>query len=98
MDKSESNLYYKVLKNLTQQGVTSPKYLAKILDISEELMDTVIQSLLNQGFLKIIDEREFQKEASLQCKFCSFANECSENLPKIFFEISEKGKKMINLN
>jgi len=96
MDKSESNLYYKVLKNLTRQGVTSPKYLAKILDISEVLMDTVIQSLLKQGFLKIIDEGEFQKEASLQCKFCPFVKECSENLPKIFFEISEKGKRMIN--
>lgn len=98
IDKSDSNLYHKVLKNLIQQGVTSPKLLANTLDISKELLDTIIQSLLKQGFLKLIDEGEFQKEASLKCKFCSFANECSENLPKIFFEISEKGKKMINLD
>ncbi len=87
-----SNLFYKVLKNIIDRGVNSKHFLALSLEISEELLDIVLESLLEKGYLKLIDEKEFKKEASLHCKFCPFANTCTENLPTVFYELSEKGK------
>ena len=95
MSKAESNLYLKVLKTTSDHGVNSFHYIARSLDISEELLDMVIQSLLEKGYLKYIDEKEFKKEASYRCKFCPFVKECSENLPSVFYEISQKGKEIL---
>jgi len=97
MSKTDTNLSYKVLKTISEQGVNSFNYLAKSLDVTEELLDFVMESLIEKGYMKYIDESEFQKEAAFKCRFCPFAMECSDKIPHIFYEISQKGKEMINL-
>ena len=95
MNKSSPNLFYKILKEIKDNEVNSLRIIAKTLGITEELLKIIIQSLLEKGYLSIIDNKEFFKEASFACKFCPFANEYSERLPSIFYELSEKGKNMV---
>ncbi|MFW9990337.1 MAG: hypothetical protein ACFFC3_16975, partial [Candidatus Odinarchaeota archaeon] len=71
------------------------KHIAKSLDVSEELLKITIQSLLEKGYLRFHDDKKFYKEASLSCKFCPFSKECSERIPTIFYELSQKGKNKI---
>lgn len=95
MNKSSPNLFYKILKEIKDNEVSSIRITAKTLDITEELLKISIQSLLEKGYLSIIDDKEFFKEASFSCKFCPFVNECSERLPSIFYELSKKGKNTL---
>jgi DNA-binding Lrp family transcriptional regulator len=96
MEKQSSNSYYKVLNIIQRSGVNSIKHIAQILDLSEELLRIIIESLEGKGYLKIINENNFKKENSFACKFCPFANECaSERLPSIFYELSQKGKNIL---
>lgn len=94
MNKKNSNLYIKVIRKIIEKGVSSPHFIAQSLEISEELLNVVINSLLEKGYLNYIDDKEFKKEASFHCKFCPYAKDCSENLPSVFYELSEKGKNI----
>jgi predicted ArsR family transcriptional regulator len=91
----EANLYFRILNIINKTGVNSFKHIAKSLDVSEELLKLAIQSLIEKGYLTFHDESNFYKEASLSCKFCPFSKECSERVPTIFYELSQKGKNKI---
>lgn len=98
MDKSKSNLYYKILKIIQKCGVSSFRQIAKTLDFPEKIIRIIIQSLEERGYFTMINQNEYQKEIPLACKFCPFANECrnSKRLPTIFYELSLKGKNILN--
>jgi len=98
MNKSKSNLYYKILKIIQKCRVNSFREIAKTLDVPEEILRITIQSLEERGYLTMINENEYQKEIPLACKFCPFANECSisKRIPTIFYELSHKGKNTLN--
>ena len=91
------NLYYKVLKSISDHGCNSFRHIAKSLDITEELLKLVLQSLMEKGILILIDESKYHEEfkKSLSCKFCPFAIGCSERIPHIFYEMTSKGKELI---
>ena len=97
MNKADSNLYYKILKIIKDNGVNSFKNIAKTLEISEELLKIIVQSLTKKGYINKIDEMKVQNINTFTCKFCSFANECSERVPKIFYQISLNGKKILEI-
>jgi hypothetical protein len=79
-------------------GVDSFSHIAKKLDLSEELVKIIIQSLVEKSYLREIDDSVYQNEDHYSCKFCPFANGCnnSDRLPSVFYELSNKGKKILN--
>jgi DNA-binding Lrp family transcriptional regulator len=91
MDELEPNLYFKILSIIKNTGVSSFRHIAKSIDVSEELVKIIIQSLLEKGYLTLHDNKIFHEEASFACKFCPFSKECSERIPTIFYELSQKG-------
>jgi hypothetical protein len=48
----------------------------------------------------LINDKDIQKEANFACKFCPFANECSDSdrIPAIFYELTNKGKSILKNN
>ena len=59
MNKSSPNLFYKILKEIKDNEVNSLRIIAKTLDITEELLKIIIQSLLEKGY-EPADERSRQ--------------------------------------
>ena len=98
MKKSTSNLYYKTLKLIQNSGVNNFRDMAKELGVSEYLFKIIINSLEEKEYLRMVNENEFKTGFSLGCKFCPFANDCRKNerIPSLYYEISEKGKKILN--
>ncbi|MHA1689923.1 MAG: hypothetical protein ACTSUN_11415 [Promethearchaeota archaeon] len=89
------NFFYKILTNISESKVCSISGIARDFGVTKEFIAMIINSLVDKGFLKIINENEYKKEPSFACKFCPFANECSERLSKIFYELSKNGKKVL---
>ena len=91
----ESNFFLKFLKAISNMGVCNISNIAKKYNVTEEFIKIVIESLLEIGYMKEINDNDYITEKSFACKLCPFANECSERLPHVFYEISTKGKNKI---
>ena len=98
MNKKPSNLFFKVLKLIQKYGVLNLKTITKEIQISEEMVLSIIESLEKLGYLNHINEGDYNMDKLLACKFCPFANECgkSERLQSRFYELSQKGKISID--
>ncbi len=94
--KPESNLYYKILKELKISSVQNFRQMAKTLDCPEELIKIAINSLEQKGYLSLINDTDCQVNDSFTCHFCPFSNSCSERVPSLFYELTQKGQDIIN--
>jgi Tol biopolymer transport system component len=79
-------------------GVNNFRQMGKKLEISEDLIKIIIESLKEKGYLKAIEEVKYEEEMPFACKFCPFAHECSnsERMPTVFYELSQKGKNLLD--
>ncbi|MHA1756926.1 MAG: hypothetical protein ACTSVV_09160 [Promethearchaeota archaeon] len=88
------NLFYKVLNLIAKFEINYTKNLATILGISDDFLKLIIQSLIDKGYLKVINIGDCNENFSFKCKFCPFSKDCQENAPKIYV-ISKKGKEIL---
>jgi predicted transcriptional regulator len=79
----------KLLQILATGGTHNLKHLAQQLDVSEALLQSMIEELVRLGYLQPLNAK-----CRADCKACPIANDCALGAANHIWVLTEAGKKV----